>query len=227
MAFPTSISSLARPTPTTKRNAGSGLALSTVIDAISDDLEAVEAVLGAGITSSLGVMRKIAEVSGNSSSGVLEFTSIPATYRALQLSIYGRSTAAGTTGIAMQVTLEASPTAGAYDDERIVATTTTVASAENLGGQNFFNFGFVPADGATANVFAAHRIFIHEYAQTVGFKVLQHESGTIVDLTTGNIQVRNSTGLWESTAAIDRIKLTLASGNWKTGSRATLWGVPG
>ena len=48
MPFPTSVSSLARPTPSTKTNAGSGLNLSTVLDAISDDLEAVETKLGTG-----------------------------------------------------------------------------------------------------------------------------------------------------------------------------------
>lgn len=42
--FPAGIPSLGRPTPTTKRNAGAGLNLSTVIDKISDNVEAIAAV---------------------------------------------------------------------------------------------------------------------------------------------------------------------------------------
>ena len=43
--FPGSIDSLPRPTPTTKTNAGGGLNLSTVIDNLSDAVEAIEAEL--------------------------------------------------------------------------------------------------------------------------------------------------------------------------------------
>lgn len=222
-AFPGAIDSLPRPSGNTKRNAGSGLNLSSVIDNISDAIEAIEAILGAGISTPNGVMRKLAQVNGTGASGVLEFSSIPATYRSLVLHLVGK----GTDGSAqvIRLTFESSPTSGAYDNQTLVALNTSFSGAENIGANDFITLGTAPGN-ATANLFSAGEILLPEYANTSMFKCSLSRLADFRAISSANLAFFNTVGLWESTAAIDRIRLTLAAGSWTTTSRATLYGIP-
>jgi len=184
---------------------------------------AVETVLGPGITASYGVVRKIAEVSGTGASGVLEFSSIPSSYRSLRVIWMGKSDAATPPGL--RLTFETSPTAGAYNNQTLQVSASTTTVSENLGTSDFIQAGVVSSN-VTANIVASGDILLPEYANTSVFKTaLCLNSGADV-LSTGNFFFRNVAGLWESTAAINRIRLTLSSGSWTTTSRATLYGVP-
>lgn len=187
---------------------------------------AIETVLGAGITSSLGVMRKIAEVNGTGASGVLEFSSIPATYRELQITLIGRSDTAGSAGTGVRLTFETSPTAGAYNLVAIQASTGAASAPEQFGASDFLTITNVPTAGCPANLAGAAKAFLLEYANTSFYKSVHVLGNQLIDLVSGSATLRNSHGVWESTAAIARVRLTLSSGNWTTTSRATLWGVP-
>lgn len=172
-------------------------------------------------------MVKIGEVLGTGASGVLEISSIPATYRSLLIELDGgRSTQTSATAAVVRMTFESSPTAGAYDNQRMLAGSTAVVGDENIGASDFINCGIVPANDSTTNVAGALNISLPGYAGTSAFKTaLVLNCGPAV-LSSGNLTALMSAGVWESTAAINRVRLTLSAGNWTSASRMTIWGLP-
>ena len=185
---------------------------------------AIETVLGAGITATNGVMRKIAEVAGANSSGVLEFSSIPATYRGLLVSFVGRTSNAAAQHV--RLTFETSPTAGAYDHQYLDAAGAAASPAENIGAADYIQVSSVPGSGAAAGLVGSGIIEIPEYANTSILKTVVARGVGALDLSSSLIYLKSSVGVWESTAAISRIRLILSAGNWTTLSRATLYGLP-
>lgn len=239
--FPASLDSLSNPGATTKRN-DPGFELHSVISTLNDIAEAVETKLGTGAStpttaddvlyvSGTGAtaygkkgMVKLGEASGTGASGVITFSSIPATYRELQLSIYGRGTAAAA-GVGVLMTLNGNTTAADYDYEFLQAIGASAAAGESLGANAYITCGSVPAASSTANLHSVTKITIPEYANTGGWKAVLVLAAGLATLTTGNLNPQFIGGAFESTAAIATIALTLTSGNWTTTSRVTLWGV--
>jgi len=187
---------------------------------------AMQTQMGAGFAATGSFMRKIAELNGTGASGTIEFSSIPQIYRALQLHVCGRSDAAGAAGASIWATFESSPTAGAYNTQRTIFSATTSSLSEQLGTVDRVDCGAVPTAGSTANLYSGVIITIPEYRNTSMWKNVVTHSGSVTDLSSGGLSVRTNYGVWESTAAIDRIRLALSTGNWTTATRVTLWGLP-
>lgn len=187
---------------------------------------AIETQLGAGYGASNSVPRKLGEVNGTGASGVLEFSSIPSTYRHLMLIVSGRSdTAATSAGI--RLTFETSPTAGAYLQELLQVFGSSTSVTEQLSGVvDFISAGIASGASSPANLYGTAVVHISNYASTSQYKTAVSTGFSPIDTTTGNLFFRLNGGLWTSTAAVDRIRLTLAAGNWTTASRATLYGLP-
>jgi hypothetical protein len=162
---------------------------------------------------------------GTGASGVLEFSNIPQNYRHLQISLMGRSDAAATSS-SVHLTFETSPTAGAYNHQRLTGAAATAAASENVGASDFIHALTVPAASSTANLYGGGEIIIFEYTNTGMMKMVNAQQGGATNVATGAIVAAITTGVWESTDAISLIRLTLAAGNWTTLSRATLYGVP-
>lgn len=166
-------------------------------------------------------------VSGTGSSGVLEVSSISAAYRSLYIELDGgRSTQTSATAAVVRMTFETSPTSGAYNNQRMLAGATATAADENIGASDFINLGIVPANDSTANAVGSLSIRLPGYAATSAFKTSLGLNCGPANLSSGNITALMSAGVWESTAAIDRVRLTLSAGNWTTTSRMTVWGLP-
>jgi hypothetical protein len=84
----------------------------------------------------------------------------------------------------------------------------------------------IPAANAPSNVHCAGRIYFPEYTNTDHFKLLVSHTFNPQHLTAGALIAGITGGLWESTAAIDRIRLTLAAGNWTTTTVVSMYGIP-
>lgn len=250
MAYPTSVTSFTPLTPTTRQD-DPGLEGDVVINRIQVDLQAAETKLGTGAstatsntvlrgtgtgTTAFGTIqaadiaagaavKKIGEVLGTGASAVLEISSIPASYRSLQVVVVGRSDAAGAGGAVANLTFETSPTAGAYNHVVVIATT-AVSSAENIGTQASIQVGAFPTAGSTASVYGSMTINIHEYANGSVFKPVEAVCNSPLTLASGSYQARLAVGTFESASAIDRVRLTLGAGNWSTASRMTIFGMP-
>lgn len=114
-----------------------------------------------------------------------------------------------------------------YDYETLnVSNTGGVSQSESLA-QTSGRIAPCPGSTAVANLFAASEAMIPNYAQTVAEKAA-FSFGFQKIGTTGasNNVLLNAYGMgWRSTAAINRITILPASGNFITGSRFSIYGI--
>lgn len=166
---------------------------------------------------------KIAENILVGTAASVTFSSIPATYRSLQLMIVARGdTAATFINTAMRFNGD---TGANYDDGRIVAAATTVSAAETINGTSML-IGDAAAASATAGLPSTWNIWIPWYAGTTFWKqhLTQNELGTGTG--TGTIHTRVFTGRWRNTAAINSLTIFPTAGNFIAGSSFALYGIP-
>jgi hypothetical protein len=138
--------------------------------------------------------------------------------------VWGRSDAAATSA-SVRMAFNGDSTAANYDYQYIAGSNTLISGAENIGASAFILVGFVPAaSGVSASHMGSSGIHIPQYLSTAGYKAVRAQTGGGNDLATGAMLELVIGGLWESTAAITSITLTLSAGNWTTASRAAAYG---
>ena len=155
----------------------------------------------------------IASANGTGSSGVITFSSIPSTYKHLQ--IRGIAISAGTDSYAMTVN---SDTGSNYAWHRLVGNGTGASAA------GFASVTSMSISGGTDTFPRALIIDLIDYASTSKYKTERTFTG-IDQNTAGNVHLFS--GLWSSTSAINTITMTLASGNFDTTSTFALYGIKG
>jgi hypothetical protein len=162
----------------------------------------------------------ISTVSVSTAVSSISFTSIPATYKHLQLRMILRSTDAG--GNAGPILRMNSDSASNYN-YHILEGTASGGSAN----ATFLTFGNCPAGGTTAGTFGAFNIDILDYADTNKFKTTRSLFG--YDYSAGPYGLIDFTsGTWRSTSAISTISLTMFTGsNFAQYSHAALYGIKG
>lgn len=109
-----------------------------------------------------------------------------------------------------------------YDRIAMRTINVTVTGATTLAGTSFAIR--CPGDSNAANAFGVVRIFIPAYAQTTGHKIAE-ATATWLDTAAANSEIDATSGRWRSTAAINQISLASGSGNFRTGSRLTIYGL--
>lgn len=181
------------------------------------DKRAVLALLASPGRSVL-ISRQIA--SGSPSS--ITFSSIPATYANLRLVITARGdTAALQTSITVQFNGDTGTNYG-YDYLLDAGGVVSGGAASSLGNAFIAN---LTAANSAANVPAIVECLIPAYAGTVFVKEIQTRSFCLNNAAvTGQRQIVHAANIWNSTAAINAIKLMAAAGNFVNGSIFELWG---
>jgi len=165
----------------------------------------------------------IATVTGTGSASTLSFTSIPSTYKHLQIRYISRSTAgsAGLSGI--QVTANSDTTSGNYSYHRIVG---DGASASAYGQSGLDYIGLNSNSANTSGMYAVGVLDILDYTSTNKGKTFRLLTGGDLNNTLGIITLR-SQGWFATSAAITRIDLTTSVGNFDTNSTFALYGIKG
>ena len=160
----------------------------------------------------------IATVTVDSSSGAsnIEFTSIPSTYKHLQI----RGIVRGTGSISYQILRFNGDTGSNYADHGINANGSSVTTfydvSNNTAGQQDVT--------ATASIFTGIIIDILDYANTNKYKTLRTLSGYDTN-GAGNLSFRS--GLWMNSNAITSIKLEPNTNNYAQYSQLALYGIKG
>jgi len=152
------------------------------------------------------------------------FSSIPSTYRHLQI----RATAKTTTGNendALVFTFNGD-TGANYAFHGLYGTGSTVLS-NGATGVNYGNGFPIGGDGASANIFGSGVLDILDYAQT-SKNTTTRGMGGVYSTSTG-AAIRLNSSLWLNTAAVSSVTLKPPSGayNLKAGSRFSLYGIKG
>lgn len=167
---------------------------------------------------------KLGEASGTGTSAVLEVASIPSGYRSLRVEVVGRSSATAV-AVTPLLTFESSPTAGAYNYQYVLGLATAVSAVQSIGASNI-DAGAMPTASSATNVHGSSIITLPGYAATNTFKCVEIQAVGTTNDTAGTLYNYRTIGMFEATAAIGLVRLTLSGGNWATTSRMTVWGLP-
>lgn len=169
-----------------------------------------------------GSFESIATLTAAGGETSLTFSSIPSTYKALQIRGIVRNTNASTgwTGLKVQPNSATST----YADHRLSGNGTT-ASANGSTGRAFgLVDNSVPRDGNTASVFGTVIIDVIDYASTSKAKTFRNFTGVDIN---GTGIVNLTSFLWTDTTAISSIVLSPETDAFKAGSTFALYGIKG
>lgn len=159
---------------------------------------------------------------GSGGSATVTFSSIPSTYKHLQVRCISRDTSATNDISAMKLTIN-SDTSSTYTRHILYGDGSSAASAYN-STTGFSYTGLIVQGGSTASIFAANVVDILDYANTNKYKTVRTLSGADRN---GSGQVASVSNLWQSTSAITTLSFTATSGNIAQYSSFALYGIKG
>lgn len=154
------------------------------------------------------------------SEGTFDVQSISGSYKHLLIILNARmaATNAGSRAINMRFNNDAT---SIYDTQYVQVNNTTVTGAIAPAASSIA-VGLCPGSDATANRFGANRIEVLDYTNAARQKTVTFHANTMSDGTTATF-TRIGGGQWRSTAAITRVQLIEAGGNFAAGSRLTIY----
>lgn len=182
-------------------------------------------LFSAGVTPSTNSYESIATYTvGSGGSNTIEFTSIPSTYKHLQLRMMTRTTGAS---MPSYQSLRFNTITTGYNNHTLEGNGSSASAGyENLVDR--INFGQTVASTGTANSFGVCIIDILDYQNTNKYKTLRDLEGWDNN---GSGAVIFRSGLWQNTAAISSIKVGpenfSGSVNYSQYSSFALYGIKG
>ena len=180
-------------------------------------------LFGIGVPPVTNSYESIATVTvGSGGSSTISFTSIPSTYKHLQIRAIGRSAAAVDYNVDIKFN---SDTGANYAFHRLFGTGAAVA-ASGAGSLSYATIGtFLPLSTETANSFGVAVIDVLDYADVNKFKTVRSLNGRDVN---GGGTLGLWSCLWRSTSAVTRIDFAGSSGNnFAQYTQFALYGIKG
>lgn len=163
----------------------------------------------------------IATATGTGSSGTITFSSIPATYRYLQIKTICRSSSTFGSG---ELSLRFNgDTAANYHHGNIISDNAGRSSAATTGATSILIQKAKSGTDLAANIFAVSTIDVFNYANTSMTKTIRSYAG--IETNSTQFGVAMTTGLWFSTSAINSISIINSSGNFATTDTFALYGI--
>jgi len=159
---------------------------------------------------------------GSGGSSSISFTSIPSTFKHLQLRGIIRSTYNDVTDMP-RLTMNSDNTSANYRAHNIQANGTTVYPGD-VSGDPYLRFGRVAANSNTSGIFAPVVLDLLDYQNTSKNKVIRTLNGNETNSADGWITYFS--GLWMSTAAVSTLTIT-TSANLAENSQLALYGIKG
>jgi hypothetical protein len=180
-------------------------------------LNTVLGTLSSGVAASTSSYESIASVAGNGSATSLTFSSIPSTYKHLQI----RGLAYD--GQGSNIRLQFNSDTGSNYSFHYLRGSGSSATASGSATQTYIDY--VGRAENNASIYGVSIIDIHDYASTTKNKTTKTFFG--YDSNGGGI-VYLTSGLWMSTSAISSISLINAGGfAFNTSSSFALYGIKG
>jgi hypothetical protein len=154
---------------------------------------------------------------GAGGQSTISFTSIPSTYKHLQIRMLARATGASTVGL-IRFNSDAN---GVY--HQLIGNGSTVTADRGTGNSDVDYF-FVADNSFSANVFGGVVTDILDYTNTNKNKVTRTLSGAD---TNGSGSISFTSGLWINTAAITSISIRTLGTSFAQHSSFALYGIKG
>ena len=177
----------------------------------------IPGIVASGISGSkiaTGAFYSIATLSPSATS-TATFSSIPSTYKSLQLRIMGFD--AGTNALYLRFN---SDTATNYSDHSLFGSGTTVTASGAANDNRIYFSGFLGGTVATYPNVAI--IDIIDYASTSKYKTTKSFFGANKNATGSGVEL--TSGNWRNTAAISTIDV-INSATWSAGTNIALYGI--
>ena len=185
-------------------------------------LNVISGILDAGVPPVTSSYESIATLNGTGSSGIISFTSIPSTYKHLQVRYIARDTRSTSGGNTVYLTVNGDSGSN-YSTHDIEANGSSIGAGAETNGTRI-NYGVVTSANDGANIYGVGVIDILDYADTNKYKTARWLSGFD---TNGGGLLRFISGSWRSTSAINRIDINATIGNWTSSSSFALYGIKG
>jgi hypothetical protein len=185
-------------------------------------LNSIVGLLDAGIPASTNSYESIATATGTGSSGTITFSTIPSTYKHLQIRFLTRSTRSATSANIF-IGFNGDTTTGNYYGHMLEGNGASASAAAKIGSSTSF-MSATSAASNTSGIFSGGVIDVLDYANTSKYKTSRGLSGYDAN---GSGLLYLASGLWMNTNAITSIEITDPLGNFATGSQFALYGIKG
>jgi hypothetical protein len=168
----------------------------------------------------------IATINGDGSSTSLTFSSIPSTYKHLQIRTLVRNLNGAANITAVNIRFNGD-TGSNYASSNLFGNGSTVSTQGNASSSSLATV-YALHDGTLADCYAVGIIDIEDYASTSKNKTARTLTGANANTATSIGQTRLVSGSWFSTSAITSITLLEGSAvGWTTGTQFALYGIKG
>ena len=182
----------------------------------------MSAILGIVASSKLkvsGAYESIATITGTGSAGSITFSSIPSTYKHLQVRVNARSTVVNTnTAVSVRVNGD---TGTNYSAHSIEGSGSSVGTSRS-GGTATANIFRIAGANASSDINGVGILDIIDYASTTKNKTLISISGYDNN---GDGRILLYSAGWYNTSAITSLEFYQSSGNFTTTSTFSLYGI--
>ena len=168
----------------------------------------------------------IATATGTGSSVTITFSSIPSTYKTLEIRYTGKSTTNANDYYQLRLQFNESTSGYAHHGLSGDGTNVTATGVTNLSYLQT-SFGNIPGSGANlTNIPGSGIIKIIDYASTTKNKTLSMLAGFDLNRVGGLPgYIHLYSGLWANTSAINSLTIALPTGSFTTNSTFALYGI--
>jgi len=188
-------------------------------------LNLISAIHGTGVAASTNSYESIATVTvGAGGSSSISFSSIPSTYKHLQIRAIGRQSGANT-GYAAQLRVNGNSGSN-YTQHRLRGNGTT-ATAAAYTAQTSISIGGWPAANSSASIFGTIIIDILDYTDTNKYKTIRYLQGTDQNSATDSNIFFDSGFMFANTNAITQIDIIPDGTSFVQYSQFALYGIKG
>ena len=162
---------------------------------------------------------------GSGGSSTISFSSIPSTYKHLQIRAIARDNRADAGTSSLRLQFNSDTGSNYYTNHRITGSGSSAVAGAGATGA-FILFTESASGNSTANCFSASVVDVLDYVNTNKYKTTRTLHGA--DLNDANGAVVFRSGLWMSTSAISTITITHNNGsNLVQYSQFALYGIKG
>jgi len=189
--------------------------------------------LSEGVAASTSSYESIATATGTGSSGTITFSSIPSTYKHLQIRFMAKTTLTASAGYTPVITLNGS-SSSIYAEHFLTGDGST---AQASGGSSPSTTsiqlwramaGSKASTPTMSNIMAVCIIDILDYASTTKNKTVRYFAGLECNYAGTESWVTLGSGLYAATTAVSSLDITTNSGgNFTTASTFALYGIKG
>lgn len=153
------------------------------------------------------------------------FSSIPSTYKHLQIRGIGRTNGGANSSYLITATFNSDSTAANYAYHYLRGNGTNAAAVGTTATGNAI-IGLFPSSGSTASAFGATICDILDYANTSKYKTIRGFTGSDTNTASASFSVNLNSSLWLSTSAVTSLTIT-GEAAFAAGSTFALYGIKG